>query len=102
MKRASEIFARGILAGAIVNIVQLTEGPGNIFLWGWDILSKATAKAPTVAEWAKSYQKLRYCHWCLSPYVAFLLWLPDRLGGFWGLMYMIGIGAVTASASRKK
>ena len=98
MRLGSEIFARGILAGAVVNILQLTEGPGNIFLWFWDTLSKSTAKAP---EWVKSYQKLRYCHWCLSPYIAFLLWLPDHLGGFWGLLYMIGIGSVTASATRK-
>jgi hypothetical protein len=98
MKQDSEIFARGILAGAIVDTLQLSTGPGNIFLRVWDTLEKALDKR---GEVAKSYKQLCYCHWCLTPYVAFLLWLPDRLGGFWGLLYMIGIGSITASAGKR-
>lgn len=98
MKQDSEIFARGILAGAIVDTLQLSTGPGNLFLWAWDTFEKALDKGNEVT---KSYKQLRYCHWCLTPYVAFLLWLLDRLGGFWGLLYMIGIGSITASVGKK-
>jgi len=83
MRLGSEIFARGILAGAIVNTLQLTEGPGNIITWGWDTLEKALDKGNKLT---RSYKQLRYCHWCLSPYIAFMLWLPDKIGGFWGLL----------------
>lgn len=76
MKRASEIYARGILAGAVVDTLQLSTGPANIFLWLWDTYEKALDKRGNVA---KSYKQLRYCHWCLTPYVSFLLWLPERL-----------------------
>lgn len=73
------VLSAGITAGYATTVVQLSPGPGYVFLaLRRKLIVKAENLPDSLPKWAKNYvgslNELAYCGWCLSPWVSLPVW----------------------------
>lgn len=91
------VLSAGITAGYATAVVQLSPGPGCVFLaLRRKLIVKAENLPNSLPTWAKGYvgslAELAYCGWCLSPWVSLPVWaMAAKINGVrFGVKWVAG------------